>query len=45
LGNPYNRGSLRLVLDRGCRKAGVPKWSVYQCRHARLTEVREELGV
>jgi hypothetical protein len=23
----------------------LPKWSVYQCRHARLTEVREALDL
>jgi len=44
-GGIYNRNSLRLALGRACARAGVPKWTAYQCRHARLTEVRNALGI
>lgn len=43
-GGTYNRNSLRLVLNRACAAAGVKRWSVYACRHARATEVRQAMG-
>lgn len=44
-GAAYNRNSLRLALSRACAVAGVPRWTSYQLRHARLTEVRAAVGI
>jgi integrase len=44
-GTVYNRNSLGLVLKRACKRAGIERFTVYQCRHARATEIRAAYGI
>ncbi len=44
-GSTYNRHSLGWAVRRTCERAKVKRWTVYQCRHARLTEVRDAVGI
>jgi integrase len=41
----YSRFSYRQAVERGCKRAGVPKWTPNQLRHSRGTEVREQYGL
>ena len=43
-GNPWNRSSYRQAIQKAAVKAGVPKWSPYQMRHATAQVVRDALG-
>src|SRR5208283_2287735 len=42
---PMNRTTLRELVHRGCRKAGVPNWHPNQIRHTVATEVRSRFGL
>ncbi len=42
---PMNRTTLRELVHRGCRKAGVPNWHPNQIRHTVATEVRSKFGL
>ncbi len=41
----YSKDSLNQVIERACQRAGVPKWTANQLRHARLTEVRDTISL
>ncbi len=41
----YDTGSYRTAVQRGARRAGVPKWSPHQLRHSLGTDVREKHGL
>jgi integrase len=41
----YNRHSLNTAIRRACDKAGVPRWSANQLRHAAGTRARERFGL
>jgi integrase len=45
VGNVYTRVSYRQAIVRACKAAGVPAWTPYQLRHARLSEVRQAAGI
>lgn len=40
----YDDASYRQAVQRGCRRAGVPKWSPGQLRHSAATRIRREGG-
>lgn len=44
-GDRYTRQSYLTAVQRACDKAQVARWSPYQLRHARGTEVDEKLGL
>jgi integrase len=41
----YSKDSLNRAIERACRRAGLPKWTANQLRHARLTEVRATVSI
>jgi integrase len=41
----YTVNSFQQAVRRGCRKAGVPPWTVLEIRHTRATEVRQRYGL
>jgi integrase len=43
-GQAYKAGSYRLAITRACIRTGVPVWTPYQLRHARLTELLNAVG-
>lgn len=45
LGERYTAGTYRQAIHRACSRAGVPKWSPNQLRHAAATEARREGGL
>ena len=44
-GRGYTTNAYRLAIARGCKKAGVPKWTPNQLRHTKATEVRTKFGL
>ena len=41
----YDATSYRQAIQRAAKKAGVPRWHPYQCRHLTATMVRAALGI
>ncbi|MEQ1633216.1 MAG: site-specific integrase [Planctomycetota bacterium] len=41
----YDTNSYRRAIDRGCKAAGIAKWSPNQLRHAAATRIRKEMGI
>jgi integrase len=44
-GLPYRPQYYRTVIDRACKKAGVPHWFPNQLRHAAGQEIRDKFGI
>jgi len=44
-GDRYRDSSYAQAVAKGCRKAGVPRWSPNQLRHSHATEVRRRFGL
>lgn len=40
----YDTRGIDHAIARACKKAGIPRWSVHQLRHAALTRIRTEFG-
>jgi len=45
LNDHYQEASLRQAVGHACTAAGVAKWTPYQLRHMRITEVAVEHGL
>jgi integrase len=39
------KGGFKRAIDKGCDRAGVPRWAPNQLRHAAATEIRKEYGL
>jgi integrase len=44
-GDQYTKASYNRAVNRACKKAGVPQWTVNQLRHSSGTEVRNKYGL
>jgi integrase len=44
-GERYTKDSYRIVIQRACKKADVPKWHPNQLRHNAGTELRRRYGI
>jgi integrase len=41
----FNANAYRQAIERGCDKAGIPRWQPYQLRHAAATRLRAHFGL
>ncbi len=44
-GDSYSTASFRRAIGRACDKAGIPRWTPHQLRHAAATEIRKAYGL